>query len=167
MCVCLTLFQTHLCKSVTWVYINENHKHFIHTHTDCKLFSLNTLWIGFNLWVCVSVCVHCKSQKKEPTVSMRAVNSLYNEGPKETTTVRHICNTRVGAYQTMHTDNDSVSAQAQRKNDFLFFYKKALLSVTLNTETSVEKKNYNCSWHEGKQHLCEEAQLKIWIVNAI
>lgn len=57
---------------------------------------------------------------------MRAVNSLYNEGPKETTTVRHICNTRVGAYQTMHTDNDSVSAQ-QRKNDFLFFfYKKSI-----------------------------------------
>lgn len=167
MCVCFTLFQTHLCKSVTWVYINENHKHFIHTHTDCKLFSLNTLWIGFNLWVCVSVCVHCKLQKRtncvnacsEFTIQWRAKRNYHCQAHLQHTSGR-------GAYQTMHTDNDSVSAQ-QRKNDFPFFYKKALLSVTLNTETSVEKKNNNCSWHEGKQHLCEEAQLKIWIVNAI
>lgn len=72
--------------------------------------------------MCLCVCA-LQIAKEEPTVSMRAVNSLYNEGPKETTTVRHICNTRVEAYQTMHTDNDSVSAQ-QRKNDFLFFIKK-------------------------------------------
>lgn len=97
---------------------------------------------------------------------MRAVNSLYNEWPKETTTARHTCKLQHTPNQTKHTDNNSVSAQ-RKKNVFPFFLQKSGTFRYIEYEGKRWKKNYNCSWHEGKQHLCEEAKLKIWIVSGI